>query len=119
MSLQRTIATALMAVALLYAGTAFAANTIKLKDPLWFGNFPQDKIDLKKIKKAVEQALTGPVDAEYQCGEVYLDCVARAVREWEYKGEKYREIVVNVHTVGHVARTVHTSGGKWPKVVIQ
>ncbi len=119
MSLQRTIATAFMAGVFFCAGAASAAEVIKLKDPLWFGNFPQDKIDLKKIKKAVEQALTGPVDAEYQCGEVYLDCVARAVREWEYQGERYREIVVNVHTVGHVANAVRTSGGKWPQVVIQ
>ena len=118
MSWKRTIAA--LAALLLFAGAAHAAaNVINLKDPLWFGSFPQDKIDLKKIKKAVQQALTGPVDAEYQCGEVVLDCVARAVREWEYKGEKYREIVVNVHTVGHVARTVHTKGGKWPKVVIK
>jgi len=118
MSWHRSIL-AVLAAAFLFTGLAHAAATINLKSPDWFGNFPQDRIDLKKIKKAVEQALTGPVDAEYQCGEVVLDCVARAVREWEYKGERYREIVVNVHTVGHVARTVHTSGGKWPKVVIQ
>ncbi len=117
MSLKRTIGAALTAL-LLIAGAAHA-GTINLKDPLWFGNFPQDKIDLEKIQKAVQQALTGPVDAEYQCGEVVLDCVARAVREWEYKGEKYREIVVNVHTVGHVSNTVRTQGGKWPKVVIE
>ncbi len=118
MSLQSRML-ALAMSALLLAGPAWAANTINLKSPDWFGNFPQDRIHLDKIKEAVQKALTGPVDAEYQCGEVVLDCVARAVREWEYKGEKYREIVVNVHTVGHVAKTVRTTGGKWPKVVVK
>jgi hypothetical protein len=94
-----------------------AANSINLSDPTWLGTLDLKQGQLKKIKKAVEKAFKAPIDAEQQCGEVRLDCVVRAAREWKVDGNTYREIVIHIHTVGHASHAVGAEGGKWPKVV--
>lgn len=96
--------------------TNASAGTIKLNSPEWLGQLKLDKGQLTNIKKAVEEALNAPIDAEQQCGKVRQDCEVRAAREWEYEGEKYREIVINIHTVGHASRAVQQEKGKWPSV---
>lgn len=98
------------------SGQSMAASTIKLNSAEWLGHLNLDKKQLKDIQKAVEKALDAPVDAEQQCGKVRLDCVVRAAREWEYDGSKFREIVINIHTVGHASRAVEQVKGKWPAV---
>ena len=94
-------------------GSASAA-TIKLSSPEWLGSLGLEKKQLDKIADAAEKALTAPVDAEQQCGAVRQDCEVRAAREWEFNGNKYREIVIYIHTKGHAMRTVKQQNGKWP-----
>ena len=95
-----------------------AISTIHLNSTDWLGSLKLDKKQLEAIRTAVEKALTAPIDDGQQCGKVYLDCVARAAREWTVDGNKYREIVVNIHTVGHSSRAVGQTNGKWPTVAI-
>jgi len=82
------------------------------------GSLKLDKKQLEAIKTAFEKALNAPIDAEEQCGEVRLDCVVRSAREWKVDGDTYREVVVNIHTVGHASRAVGQTNGKWPTVAI-
>jgi hypothetical protein len=98
------------------SGQVMAASTINLNSNEWLGQLKLDAKQLKAIKSAVEKALNAPIDAEQQCGKVRLDCVVRAAREWEYDGSKFREIVINIHTVGHASRAVEQKNGKWPAV---
>lgn len=100
---------------LVVSGTA-TAGTVHLNSPEWLGHLKLDQKQLGEIKTAVEKALNAPIDAEQQCGKVRLDCVVRAAREWEFEGDKYREIVINIHTVGHASRAVAQEKGKWPAV---
>ena len=97
------------------SGQTMAAS-VKLNSPEWLGHLQLDKGQLNSIQKAVEKALNAPVDAEQQCGKVRSDCVVRAAREWEYEGNKFREIVIHIHTKGHASRAVEQSKGKWPKI---
>lgn len=98
------------------SGQAVAASTIKLNSKEWLGHLKLDNKQLKSIKSAVEKAMKAPVDAEQQCGKVRSDCVVRAAREWEFDGNKFREIVIHIHTKGHASRAVEQKGGKWPTV---
>ena len=65
------------------------------------------------------KAMNGSIDAEHQCGAVRLDCVVRAARQWRYEGVIYREIVINIHTVGHASVTVEKIKGKWTSIKIK
>jgi hypothetical protein len=103
---------------ILTMGQAAATNSINLSSPQWLGNYNLDQAQLKEIKKAMEKALDAPIDAEQQCGKVRLDCVVRAAREWKVGSDKYREIVINIHTVGHTSHAVGKIGGKWPAISI-
>ena len=104
------------ALALFLASGTAMAGTIKLNSSEWLGSLKLEKSQLTSIKKAVEEALNAPIDAEQQCGKIKSDCVVRAAREWEYNGDKYREIVIHLHTLGHSSRAVQQEKGKWPAV---
>jgi len=93
-----------------------AAAKVNLNGPQWLGHLKLEKTQLKSIQKAFKKALTSPVDAEQQCGAVRLDCVVRAAREWKVDGDTYREMVINIHTIGHASRAVGQTKGKWPAV---
>lgn len=93
-----------------------SAASVNLNSAEWLGPLKLDKKQLSTIKKAFEKALNAPVDSEQQCGAVYQDCVVRAAREWNVDGEKYREMVIHIHTIGHASRAVGQKGGKWPAV---
>ncbi|MDH5300741.1 MAG: hypothetical protein OEW58_05195 [Gammaproteobacteria bacterium] len=97
---------------------AHAAN-VNLNSPQWLGGLKLEKNQLKDISKAVEKALSSPIDASQQCGASRQDCEVRAAREWTVEGDLYREIVINVHTVGHASSTVKQDNGKWPAIVAQ
>ncbi|MDX1810977.1 MAG: hypothetical protein R3240_03460 [Gammaproteobacteria bacterium] len=114
--MKKLIAIFIVSIAsLIFVGQA-AAATINLSSDEWLGELKLDKKQLTTIKSAVEKALNAPIDAEQQCGEVRLDCVVRAAREWTVDGDKYREIVIHIHTVGHASRAVGQDHGKWPAV---
>jgi hypothetical protein len=100
-------------------GADAAPNKIVLQSPAWLGALNLDAGQLEAIRQAVESALTAPVDAEQQCGPENGLCVARTAREWAAGNARYREIVVNVHTVGHAQQTVKQIDGQWPEVVVQ
>ena len=113
----------LYAIILVVAATLFVsgqtmAATVNLNGGSWLGHLKLDKKQLSSIKTAFEKALNSPVDAEQQCGQVRLDCVVRAAREWKVDGEVYREMVINLHTIGHASRAVGQDKGKWPKIAI-
>ncbi len=91
-------------------------KSIKLSSSAWLGNLKLEDTRLKAIKKAMEKALDAPVDSEQQCGEVRGDCVVRAAREWRVEGDKFREVVVYLHTIGQASNVVGQIGGKWPDI---
>lgn len=92
------------------------AAAINLSAPSVLGDLKLSAAQLKAVKKAVKEAFNNPIDAESQCGEINGDCVVRAARQWSYEGVTYREIVINIHTVGHASITAEKVGGKWPEV---
>ncbi len=107
---------AILLLTMLMAG-AVSAATVNINSPEWLGNLKLDKAQLMAIKKAVTKALEAPIDQEIQCGKVRGDCVVRAAREWSYQGDRFREIVVYLHTKGHASRTVAQTKGRWPTIV--
>ena len=107
-----------LAAVFLFNNQAFAAKGVNLNGPNWLGHLKLDKKQLSAIKTAFEKALSSPIDAEQQCGQVRLDCVVRAAREWKVDGEVYREMVINIHTIGHASRAVGQNKGRWPSVAI-
>lgn len=108
----------LSAASLFVSGQTMAAS-VNLNGGDWLGHLKLDKKQLSSIKSAFEKALKSPIDAEQQCGAVRLDCVVRAAREWKVDGEVYREMVINLHTIGHASRAVGQNKGKWPAVAIR
>lgn len=98
-----------------FSGQLFAAK-VNLNGSQWLGHLKLEKNQLSSIKKAFEKALSAPIDSEQQCGEVRSDCIVRAAREWKVEGDTYREIVINIHTIGHASRAVGQSKGKWPAI---
>ena len=98
-----------------FCGQLFAAK-VNLNGPEWLGHLKLEKSQLESIKTAFEKALNAPIDAEQQCGEARSDCIVRAAREWKVEGDTYREIVINIHTIGHASRAVGQNNGKWPAV---
>ncbi len=108
----------LFTVFLFFTHSIFA-ETINLNSPTILGELNLSSAQLNKIKDAVSQAMGGNIDEEFQCGEVKLDCVVRAARQWSYEGSTFREIVVNIHTVGHASFTVEKAKGKaWPTIAV-
>ena len=97
--------------------TAANASTVNLNTPQWLGSLKLDSKLMAPITKAVEKALTAPIDSLQQCGASRQDCEVRAAREWNVDGETYREIVINIHNVGHASSTVSQNKGKWPAIV--
>ena len=99
--------------------TTVTANSegINLKGPEWLGNLNLSDAELNAVKIAVEKSLEAPIDAEQQCGENRMDCVVRSAREWTVDGERYREVVIDLHGRGHASHTVAQSGGQWPEIV--
>lgn len=95
---------------------AVADSSIKLNSSSWLGNLNLDTELVKSARKAVEKALDAPIDAEQQCGEVRGDCVVRAAREWMVGGDRFRELVIYVHTVGQASGVVGQMNGKWPAI---
>ncbi|KPJ90180.1 MAG: hypothetical protein AMJ53_14620 [Gammaproteobacteria bacterium SG8_11] len=80
----------LFTVFLFYSLAAFA-ETVVLNSPTGLGDLNLSSTQLKSIKVAVEKAMSGGIDQEVQCGEVRLDCVVRAARQWNYEGSDFRE----------------------------
>lgn len=95
------------------------ADSVTLKSASWLGNLNLDTELLKSTKKALEKALDAPIDAEQQCGEVRGDCVVRAAREWTVDGDRFREVVIYIHTVGQASNVVAQTNGKWPAVKVE
>lgn len=92
------------------------ADTVKLNSPAILGGLNLTSTQLKAVKDAVVNAMSSSIDDEQQCGVVKGDCVVRAAREWKYESSTFREIVINIHTVGHASVTVEKAKGKWPEV---
>ncbi|MBI1194522.1 MAG: hypothetical protein GC138_01565 [Gammaproteobacteria bacterium] len=99
----------------------FAANgTIHLSAPNVLGTLGLDDGQLKSIKAAIEKSLqTDIIDAVVECGEDRMDCEVRTAREWSYNGDNFREVVVNVHTVGNTLITLRNHNGKWPDISVK
>jgi hypothetical protein len=109
----------LLTIFVFYAQQSFA-QVIHLSSPTILGNLKLPAKEMKSIQSAVKKAMNSTVDSEFQCGKVRLDCVARAAREWTYQGNTFREIVVNIHTIGHASFTVEKPKGKaWPSIAIK
>jgi len=102
-----------MAVLLPFTATA---DTISLNSADWLGNLKLDSKQLAAIKKQVTKSLKSPIDTELECGEVRGDCVVRPAREWSYQGNRYREVVIYLHTKGHASKTISQTKGKWPAI---
>ena len=96
-----------------------SADTIGLNSSDWLGNMNLDKKQLADIKKQVVKSLNSPIDTELECGEVRGDCVVRSAREWRYQGNRYREVVIFLHTKGHASKTINQSKGKWPTITTE
>lgn len=108
----------LFSVFLFFTQTA-SAETINLNSPTILGGLNLPGAQLNHIKDAVTKAMNSNIDNEIQCGEVKLDCVVRAARQWNYEGSTFREIVVNIHTVGHASFTVEKAKGQgWPTITV-
>jgi len=107
----------IIATTFILSGQAMAAKSVNLNSSSWLGQLKLDKKQMGAITTAFKKALTSPIDAEQQCGEVRSDCIVRAAREWKVDGEVYREMVINIHTIGHASRAVGQNKGKWPKIV--
>ena len=95
------------------------AATVNLNSPQVLGALKLNNSQLKAIKSAMQKAMKGSIDESQQCGQVRLDCVVRAASEWKYKGETFREIVINLHATGDASVTVSKVKGKWPKINIK
>ncbi|MFV2056898.1 MAG: hypothetical protein ACC707_10545 [Thiohalomonadales bacterium] len=95
------------------------AATVNLNSPQILGGYKLNNGQLKSIKTAVQKAMKGPIDDNLQCGKVRLDCVVRAASEWKFEGAVYREIVINLHTIGDASMTVSKVKGKWPSIKIK
>jgi len=93
-----------------------SADTININSSDWLGNLKLDKKQLAEIKKQITKSLNSPIDTELECGEVRGDCVVRPAREWSYQGNRYREIVIYLHTKGHASKTISQTKGKWPTI---
>lgn len=95
---------------------AAKAEGINLTEREWLGTLNLSDAELNAVKIAVQKSLEAPIDAEQQCGENRMDCVVRSAREWTVDGERYREIVIDLHGRGHASRTVAQTGGQWPEI---
>ena len=97
-----------------------AGSTINLKAPNILGTLDLDANELKSIKEAIEKTLKNDsIDAVVECGEVRMDCEVRTARKWDYNGDHFHEVVVNVHTIGNSSITLRQHDGKWPDIIIK
>ncbi len=115
----KSIAVVMASVVSLFIIAQASAASVNLNSAQWLGPLKLEEKQLTPIKKAFEKALSAPLDAEQQCGEIFSDCVIRAAREWQVDGDTYREMVIHIHTKGHASRAVGQSGGKWPSIIIK
>ena len=108
------------ALAIMFITPAFAAsNTINLNAPNLLGKLKLDNGQLQKIKDAIQETLKADIiDDVFQCGKVRMDCEVRIARKWDYNGDQFREVVVNIHTVGNSSITLRNHDGKWPDISI-
>ena len=106
----------LLTSCLLLSTTQSFADTINLNSPGVLGNLSLTGGQLKAIQDAVVSAMESNIDDEKQCGAVKGDCVVRAAREWKYEGSTFREIVIEIHTIGHASITVENAKGKWTTI---
>lgn len=98
---------------------AYAIEPINLKTAGWLGNLKLSDAELNSVKQAIQKSLDAPIDAEQQCGENRMDCVVRSAREWVVEGQKYREVVIDLHARGHASNTIAQSSGQWPEIIAQ
>ncbi len=108
---------ALLLSALAFLPFTVSAATVNINAPEWLGGLKLDKAQLANIKKAVIESLEAPIDQEIQCAKVRGDCVVRAAREWTYQGDRFREIVIYLHTKGHASKTIAQTNGRWPTII--
>ncbi|NOY70849.1 MAG: hypothetical protein GXP14_00485 [Gammaproteobacteria bacterium] len=115
--MSRWIIVGMVSVYFLVAGVGtVSAEEVKLNSSSWLGNLKLEDGQLIAIKKAMEKALNAPIDASQQCGEVRQDCVVRAAREWTIGKDRFRELVVYIHTVGQASNVVAQTNGVWPTI---
>jgi len=93
-----------------------SAATININSSDWLGNLKLERKQLAEIKKQITKALNSSIDTELECGEVRGDCVVRPAREWTYQGNRYREVVIFLHTKGHASKTIGQVNGRWPTI---
>ncbi len=94
-----------------------AQDTVNLSAPNVLGELNLDDKQLANIKKAIEKALqNNTIDSVEQCGKNRMDCEVRTARMWSYKGDQYREIVVNIHATGNALITLRNHNGQWTKI---
>lgn len=94
-----------------------AGDTISLNSPSVLGGLNLDAKQLQAIKTAIEKSLkNNTIDAVEQCGKNRMDCEVRTARTWSYKGDQYREVVVNIHATGNASLTLRNSNGQWTKI---
>ena len=53
-----------------------------------------------------------------QPSERRMDCEVRIARKWDYAGDQFREVVVNIHAVGNASITMRNHDGKWPVISV-
>ena len=116
---KRLLISVCCALGVIFVTPAFA-ESINLNAPNVLGDLNLDSKQLQNIKKAIEETLKNDtVDAVFQCGKDCMDCEVRIARQWDYDGDQYREVVVNVHTVGNSSITMANHKGKWPDITIK
>lgn len=101
------------------ATLAHASEPINLNTSSWLGNLKLTDSELNSVKLAMQKSLDSPIDSEQQCGENRMDCVVRSAREWIVDGQKYREVVIDLHARGHASNTVTQTSGQWPEIIAQ
>lgn len=115
--MSRLVIAAIISICFLVVGVgAASAEVVKINSGSWLGNLKLENSQLIAIKKAMEKALDAPIDVEQQCGEVRQDCVVRAAREWTVGKDRFRELVVYIHTVGQASNVVGQTNGAWPTI---
>ena len=117
---RRLLISTCCALAVTFIAPVLAAdNTINLNAPNLLGKLKLDAKQLQKIKDTIQETLkTDIIDDVFQCGKVRMDCEVRIARKWDYNGDQFREVVVNIHTVGNASITMRNHDGKWPVISV-
>jgi len=114
--MSRLVIAAIASVCFLVGAGTASADTVKINSSGWLGSLKLESNQLVAIKKAMEKALDAPIDAAQQCGEVRMDCEVRAAREWIIGKDRFRELVVHIHTIGQASNVVGQTNGTWPTI---